>query len=153
MIVWIRLTLALIFPPHHWRAGVTPVNNTLESSLKGFTRQHCAGNAGWKQLGKLMGCLNEWEVQVNASVPDFHMNAAEFPFRVGSDSRIIVGAASQKGFERVMMKQAWSEGLSGCNIGSLKDFSHGFPFAVLLLVTKSFHMLKYKLAPPVIHRT
>uniref|UniRef100_A0A8C3U852 Anoctamin n=1 Tax=Catharus ustulatus TaxID=91951 RepID=A0A8C3U852_CATUS len=81
-----------------------------------------------------MGCLNEWEVQVNASVPDFHMNAAEFPFRVGSDSRITVGAESQKGFERVMMKQAWSEGLSGCNI----DPPHllglfGFLFCATLL--------------------
>lgn len=96
-----------------------------------------------------MGCLNEWEVQVNASVPDFHMNAAEFPFGAGSDGRITVGAVSQKGSERVMMKQ----GLSGCSMGSLKDFSHGFPFAVLLSLTKSFHMLKYKLAPLAIHGT
>lgn len=86
------------------------MNNTLESSLKGFTLQHCTGNAGWKQFGKLMGFLSEWEVQVNASVPDFQMNAAEFPSRLECDGRITVGAAFQKGSEREMMKQGWSEG-------------------------------------------
>lgn len=35
-----------------------------------------------------MGFLNEWEVQVNASVSDFEMNAAEFPSRLGCDGRI-----------------------------------------------------------------
>lgn len=119
--------------PLHWRAAVTPVNNTLESSVKGFTQQYCAGNGGWKQFGKLMGCLGEWELQVNAPVPEFHTDATEFPSRLGSDGGISVGAASQKGSEREMMKKGWSEGLTECNMGGLKGFSHGFPFAVLLV--------------------
>lgn len=93
---------------------------------------------------------------MNASVSDFHMNAAEFPSRLMSDGRITVGAASQKGSEREMVKQGWSEGLTGCNMGGLKDFSHGFLFAgitVLLASLQSFHMLKYKLAWLAIHGT
>uniref|UniRef100_A0A8D2QPC8 Anoctamin dimerisation domain-containing protein n=1 Tax=Zosterops lateralis melanops TaxID=1220523 RepID=A0A8D2QPC8_ZOSLA len=41
------------------------------------------------------------------------MNAVEFPSRLGHDCRITVRAASQKGSEREMMKQGWSEGLTG----------------------------------------
>uniref|UniRef100_A0A8C3P3Y2 Anoctamin dimerisation domain-containing protein n=1 Tax=Cyanoderma ruficeps TaxID=181631 RepID=A0A8C3P3Y2_9PASS len=95
-----------------------------------------------------MGCPNVWEVQADASVPDFQMNAAEFPSRLGHDGRIAVRAASQKGSEREMMKQECSEGLTVCNMGGLKDFSHLFPFALLLVSHTIFSVLKYKLAPP-----
>lgn len=74
---------------------------------------------------------NSWAAlmsgKCNASVPDFQMSDAEFLSRLGHDCRITVRAASQKGSEREMMKQGWSEGLTGCNMSDLKDFS---PFAV-----------------------
>lgn len=67
--------------------------NTLKSSLKGFTWQHCAGNGGCKQFQK----LNRLPL-MNASVSDIHMNAAEFPFRLMNYGRITVGSCIPEGF-------------------------------------------------------
>ncbi|XP_030917665.1 anoctamin-2 [Geospiza fortis] len=55
--------------------------------------------------------FNEWKVQVNASVSDFQMNAAEFPSRLMSDGRITIGAASWKGSEREMIINNYVEGI------------------------------------------
>lgn len=56
---------------------------------------------------------------------------------------LLLGAASQKGSEREVVKQGWSEGLTGCNMGGLKDFSHGFLFAGMTVLLASHTVFSY----------